>query len=288
MKKRPDNGPRAAKLIDFTVFNRIIIAAAFSPRMMAVLNEARRLLARFETPSIVVNVGPDTEKRRELLKKALKASHFDGLVKKVIVQDGQPADVIVKNAIAYKADLIIAGALKKEGRFKYALGSVARTIARRSPCSVLLLTEPQVEPQNIDTIHCVVEYGPHSDTAVKIAAYLSRICDVNNLYFTHAFQMPKPAGQNQVLPSDEIIRQYTVQDKKLKAYLAGFNFLGKTFIPRCLHENAKNTTLNFSRDVQADLIIIPAPSQTKSFWDRLFNPESDFMARLPCATLLAK
>ncbi|MBN2001596.1 universal stress protein [candidate division KSB1 bacterium] len=288
MKKSSENVADPDKLADFTVFRRVLVAVAFSPRMMAVLNEARKLLEKFETQSIIVNVGPDTDKRRELLKKALKASRLDGVAQNVIIQGGHPADVIVKNAVENEADLIIAGALKSEGRFKYALGSVARTIARYAPCSVLLLTEPQVEPENIDTIHCVVEYEPHASSAVQAAAFLSRVCDINNLYFTHSFQMPKPVGTNQALKLEQIVQQYALQDDQLKTYLNGFDFWGKSYIPRCLHEKSRNTTLNFSREVQADLIIIPAPHQKKSFWNRLFNPESDIMASLPCAMLLAK
>ena len=63
-----------------------------------------------------------------------------GVTPKVVVESGvSPADLIVGQAEAIKADLIILGSRGKKGLDTFLIGSVAASVAGHAPCSVLVL-----------------------------------------------------------------------------------------------------------------------------------------------------
>ena len=132
------------------VYNRAVVAVGFSPRLNAILNESHRILKAFGTLPIIVHVGEDNSANRIRLEEAIDHSNFRHHPPIYLIRPGQAAEILADAAREYKADLIIAGALKKEGLFKYYFGSVARTLARNAPCSVMLFTEPKIKPTDLD------------------------------------------------------------------------------------------------------------------------------------------
>ena len=97
------------------VFKKAVVAAAFSPRLTAVLNESHRLLKLLGTWPIIIHVGEETPSERSKLEEAIDRSDFRDHPPICFVRNGHPADVLIDIAREYKADLIVAGALKKEG-----------------------------------------------------------------------------------------------------------------------------------------------------------------------------
>src|SRR5207248_9997112 len=70
-------------------------------------------------------------------------------------------------------DLLIAGALEKESILRHFLGSVARTLVREAPCSVMLFTNPDVEPKPIRNIVVIVDFSSTLRAALDQALYLA-------------------------------------------------------------------------------------------------------------------
>ena len=68
---------------------------------------------------------------------------------KTIWQEGKPVDVILQTCTNENIDLLILGALQQEKLLKYYVGSIARKITRKAPCSVLLLIKPSVKRVNL-------------------------------------------------------------------------------------------------------------------------------------------
>jgi len=64
---------------------------------------------------------------------------------KLIWKTGKPVKILLQACLEESVDLLILGALKKEGLLTYYLGSVARKIIRKAPCSVLTLIKPKIE-----------------------------------------------------------------------------------------------------------------------------------------------
>lgn len=180
--------------------------------------------------------------------------------------------------------------MAKEGLFKYYLGSVARTIARQAPCSVLLFTEPQIKPQSIEKIHCAVEYRPRSQKAVRVAAALASYAKSRYLYYTHTFTSEELEERRKVENRAERVRQfYQQEDEKLQAFIAGAGVEQVPYEARCLYDQARSTTLNFTREVEADLFVIHGPTDRFSLWNRMFGQDLELaLQHLPCSLLLTR
>jgi nucleotide-binding universal stress UspA family protein len=74
----------------------------------------------------------------ELIEESLRKLGLDG---SVIVAQGLPEDELVKVASTLPAQLVVMGSLGRTGLARIALGSVAETVARTAPCSVLVIRQ---------------------------------------------------------------------------------------------------------------------------------------------------
>ena len=276
--------------VDQPVIKRAVVAAAFSPRLHAVLNESHRILKLLGTVPVIVNVSEEVPSQRSRLEEEIDRSHFKHHPPICLVRAGSPADVLIEAAEEFKADLIVAGALKKEGLFKYYLGSVARKLARSAPCSVLLFTDPQVKPQQIKTIHCATEYDDDAQPAVEFAMSIAYQAGSPELYFTHSFRMNDwNDKKGPVLETDQVKKVYQQEDQRLKELLAGYRSQGLSYHTRCLYERSRAVTLNFTREIGADLFIVPGPRNRLGLWDRLFPHDLELALQdLPCSLLLTR
>jgi hypothetical protein len=239
---------------------------------------------------IIVHVGDESPATRVKLEEAIDRSNFSAHPPICIIQHGNPADVLIHVAQEYNADLIVAGALAKEGLFKYYLGSVARTIARHASCSVLLFTEPQVKPHSIKRIHCAVEYRAGSSKSVRVAACLASSLGTEDLFYTHSFSGEELEEKRRLENRTELIRQfYKNEDEKLRDFIKSVGVEDIPHHTRCLYDQARSTTLSFTREVQADLFIIHGPSDRFSLWNRMFGQDLELtLHHLPCSLLLIR
>src|SRR5688500_6446139 len=126
-------------------FETIAVAIAFSPRLEAVLAEAKRIAFVLESALILIHVGSRSASKEEKLEKLMVKLGMDSRQVRVIWMEGSPVDTILKLCKLNIVDLLIIGAMQKENLLTFYLGSVARTISRKAKCSVLLLTRPQVD-----------------------------------------------------------------------------------------------------------------------------------------------
>ena len=126
-------------------YKTIVVGVAFSPNIKANVFEALRMSVFFDSALVLVHVGEETDKKVNTLKKII--NEFDGILPSytVLWQAGNPVSVLLQACTNQHADLLILGAIKREGLLKYYLGSVARKLARKAPCDVLLLIKPSVK-----------------------------------------------------------------------------------------------------------------------------------------------
>ncbi len=272
------------------LFQRTVIAAAFSPRALAVLNEAHYLISQVGSKAIVVHVGERTPQNSATLEKTIAQSNFGADSDLTLeLRPGDPEEVLVQVAKDYHADLIIAGALPKESFFKYYTGSVARNLARNAPCSVLLYSEPNPEPTAFSKIHCAVEYHRGADIAVQLASRLARLAEVRDLYFTHGFRITPSALKKKNPTPEDYKKIYSKQDVKLQTYLGRTVIGNVTYHAQCMHEHDTSPFMAFTRDMGADLFIINGPKQQSGLWHRLFpNDLEQTLQDLPCSILIAR
>ncbi len=274
-------------IVEDSIFKRAVIAVAFSPRLTAVLNESYKLSKKLGAWPIIVHVGEESPATRVRLDEAIQRSSFKHHPPITIVRQGNPVDVLVQVAKEQDADLIIAGALSKEGVFKYYLGSIARNLARQAPMSVLLLTDPQVKPNHLTKIQCAVEYNGKGEKAAVVASRLAYFCDTRDLYYTLSFSVPdwEETRKN----ADRIKDIYNREDETLHEFLDSVDLWSVPYQARCLNEQNRGVTLNFAREIGADLLIVPGPEGQLSLWNRLFPQNFELaMQHLPCSLLLVR
>jgi len=82
------------------------------------------------------------------------ASHaVDGRVSAACVRFGDPAQAIVHEARAWSADLLVLGTHGRRGAARLLLGSVAETVLRQAPCSVLVIPPVRTAPAAERALH---------------------------------------------------------------------------------------------------------------------------------------
>ncbi len=270
------------------IFKRAAVAAAFSPRLNAVLNESFRLLRALGAWPIIVHAGDDIPSTRIKLEESIQRSDFGDHSPIFLVRQGNAADVLIDAAKEHEADLIVAGALKKEGLFKYYFGSVARNLARNAPCSVALFTEPRVKPEVMHKIHCALDYDEDSWLAVQVASNIAHYTGARELFFTHSFRVPEWEDKNHIPGPSEISTVYKEEDKRLKAFIKDAD-LGASVQIRSFYEKSRSVTLDFTKEVGADLLIVPSSRDRHGIWDRLFPHDLELaLQNLPCSLLLVR
>jgi len=127
------------------MYKKIGLAIAFSPRIEALISEAKRLVQIFDAELVLIHVGvknPDLESK---LEEIVTRQGLKQIPTKLIWKTGKPVKILLQACLEESVDLLILGALKKEGLLTYYLGSVARKIIRKAPCSVLTLIKPKIE-----------------------------------------------------------------------------------------------------------------------------------------------
>ena len=85
----------------------------------------------------------------------------------IIRQGRDPANAIVRSVKEQKVDPLFVGEIKKESAFRYYLSSVARTLMRRSLCSVLFFTKPSDHPAGFKNLSVFVEFATNGEDTLR-------------------------------------------------------------------------------------------------------------------------
>ena len=105
----------------------------------------------------------------------------------VLVEEGEPADVIERVAVAHGIELIVTG-VAREGLFArrpVILGSTVDRLLRRSPAPILIVRNRARAPYE----HVVVAVDFSDTSAIALHAAL-RFFPSHTLYLLHAFEVP--------------------------------------------------------------------------------------------------
>src|SRR5258708_8265522 len=158
-------------------FRRIGFALAFSPTAEVMLAETARLKNLFHADLILVHVGKAGAKEEQLLKYLLEKVGLSEKSVKVIWEEGDPADKILKICRKEEIDLLVAGALKRENLVQYYIGTIARKIMRKADCSLMMIVNPSVQPQPIRNVVVNAEDSPYVEEALSAACLLGKTGD---------------------------------------------------------------------------------------------------------------
>lgn len=273
------------------MYKKIALAIAFSPRMEALICEAKRMKDLYDASLILIHIGQDTEDKRKSLDELLEKYQLGHQTTNVIWKEGKPAKKIIQVCNQEKVDLLIAGALKQENVFTYYLGSVARKIIRKAMCSVLVLIEPSTEARKFDKVVingtqqaqtpevirkgvalCLAEQSTQVFIVNEIKMYLLRMATASEESEAKAAMIKRQLVQDEINYVENILKDIDQGELKVQIKVTG---------GRWAVELAK-----FSEKIHADLLVVGA-QENLNFLDRLFPHDlEDILSNLPCNVLI--
>ena len=141
----------------------------------------------FDAELVGVHVGTKSDEKKTALKALLSEANPLKKPFKAIWKEGNPVNVILETTISEKIDLLILGAIQKENLFKYYVGSIARKITRKAPCSVLLLIKPSVE--RVSCKHIVVNglSDNRTEETIKTSFFITKKLNCKKITMRKSF-----------------------------------------------------------------------------------------------------
>jgi nucleotide-binding universal stress UspA family protein len=136
------------------MLERVAVGTDGSATASAAVKAATEIARRFEAELIVLGVyqdggsptGADDPERqwgsspsarlREILERTEEEVRRSGLGCRVLTDEGEPGEVLVRLAEACEADVLVIG---NKGMHRRVLGSVPNTVTHRAPCSVFVV-----------------------------------------------------------------------------------------------------------------------------------------------------
>jgi nucleotide-binding universal stress UspA family protein len=275
------------------MFNKIALAIAFSPRMEALICEAKRLKDLFRSELVLIHVGEKTPDLEEKLKEVLIKYEVDISKTTIVWEQGNPGKKIVQTCKALDVDLIVSGALKKEGFFKYYIGSIARKIIRKSACSVLTLVEPLIEPTPFEKVVINGTQQEHTPHVINTGLEWCKTDKSRHVFVVNEIKMygtqMATAGER---PEQEVA---SVRKRLVAEEIAYVERILKPLDKGDLKVSIKITSgkwatelARFAADIKADLLILGDEGKL-GFIDRIFPHDlEDILSDLPCNLLIIK
>jgi nucleotide-binding universal stress UspA family protein len=273
-------------------FETIGVAVSFSPRLEGLLYEAHRLAALFHSSLVIIHVGKKDAELEEKLDKLVSKTGISKLKYRIIWMDGEPVDTILKLAKLNVVDLLILGALEKENLYKYYVGSIARTISRRAKCSILLLTNPSINPPKFKNIIVSGTDNPKTIHTIKTMAYWAKHEKIKNFSVVQEVNIPTltlSVSESTGEPEVNKIKREMFEEENQKLI-----DLIKTVDPKEVEIRLETVNgkpgfaiSNYAKNQKADLIVFNSPDTHLGLFDRIFTHDIEYvLADLPCNLLI--
>lgn len=247
----------------------------------------------FNAQLIGVHVGQKSNEKENKLKQLLSEAPELKYPLKVIWEEGKPVDVILKTTVEKKVDLLILGALEKEKIYTYYVGSIARKLTRKAPCSVLLLIKPAIEripckhivisglqdEKTTETIKMGFDFSKHLDCKrVTIVEEISKI--ELNVNVSDDVSLRKAT-----LTKERIQKQ---EDTRVNKMLENINTNGILIKTQGIFGRRGYSIGHYAKIKRADLLVISAPKKT-GILDRIFPHDLEYiLSELPTDVLIVK
>lgn len=280
-----------------TLFKKILVGFAFSPNLKANIFTSLRLANSLEAEIFFIHVGKKTSVKEKTFEEILEDSPVQPKLIKVLWEEGGPIPTILKMCEKNKIDLLLLGAVQRENVLRFYVGSIAREITRKAPCSVLLLIKPSIE--EVPSKHVVVNAlnEPNTEKTIRAAFEFSSLMDIPNVTLVGEISQSKV---NVTADDDESLKKVTeikegIENEEKNRY----DEILKN-IPDSLKENKKIQSQSifgargysighYARVVRADLLVLNSEMKRSSFISRIFPKDMEhILSELPTDVLIIK
>lgn len=274
-------------------FETIGVAVAFSPRLENILAEAQILAQKFNAQLILMHVGERTRNKEHKLTELMTKCGIDEKKTRVVWNDGEPVQTLLHLCKLHVVDLLVMGALQKENMIQFYLGTLARKIARRAKCSVLLLTEPSKTGSRFKRMVVHVAESYKTMHTLNTAIYCAKHLKTREIIAASESHQP---GLAMTMADDNTAGEVSRIRKELKE---GANEKMNELLATC--EDGKGIEISdkqvsgkpgyavrvFSENKKADLLVINSPDVKYGIMDRIFTHGMEFILEdLPCNLLI--
>jgi len=275
------------------LITKIAIGFAFSPNLKANLFEAIRAANMFNATLIGIHVGKKNAEKQRVLDALLEEAPTLNNPLKTIWKQGKPVDVILSTCTAEKVDLLIIGALQKENLYKYYVGSIARKLTRKAPCSVLLLIRPSVE--RVPCKHIVVNGLKDKKTPETI----NYAFDVSKKLHCKRVTIVEEVSQKELevkVNDDATLRAANIkkerintrEEMRVKSILNNIDMDDIIVNTQSIFGRRGYCIGHYAKVKRADLLIMNAPTKT-NILDRIFPHDIEYiLSELPTDVLIVK
>lgn len=278
-------------------FKNILVGFAFSPNLKANVFEAMRIASFLNGNLYFLHVGEKTSAKENSFQEILNDAPEKPNKISVLWEEGLPVNTIINHCKIHAIDLLLLGALQRENMVKFYLGSIARKITRKAPCSVLLLIKPSIE--RVPSQHMVVNAFESSQTEDTICSAFE---------FAHALGTPKITLVEEInrsevavaVDDDRSLRRATLQKEKIKRReISRVNDILER-VPENIKENisvasqsifgARGYSIgHYARVVRADLLVMNAKESHSSLLSRIFPKDLEhILSEIPTDVLIVQ
>ncbi len=273
-------------------FETIAVAMSFSPSCKSVLSGAKQLAELLGSTLLLIHVGAKTAADENLLDTILQEVGINTQKTRIIWMEGDPVDTILRLCKLNIVDLLILGAMGKENLFKFYMGSVARSISRKAKCSVLLLTRPEYQPQQIKKIIVNGVKNPKTLHSINTTLYLAKYLEIPEITIANEFHiagLTMAIADNNTAPEVKEIKKNIAEDSEeiLQSIIDQADPTDVKMNHKIIKGKPGYAISKYAKDKNADLLVINSPDTNLTVFDRIFTHDIEFiLAELPCNVLI--
>ena len=280
----------------FKPFKKLLFGFAFSPSLKANVFEVTRLASFLDSSLVFVHIGSKTDEKEQQFHSILKECSDVPTNVELFWREGRPVNSLIDICKELDVDLLLLGALKREKMVKFYLGSIARELTRKAPCSVLLMLNPSVErhpckhivvngfdsPQTKETIEAAFEVGQ----ALK-SEKITLVEEVSESRVAVAVSddrsLRKATLRKEKINREEKLRVVDIVKKIPTQTVEGLNWTTQSIFGR------RGYSIGYyARVVRADLLVMNAQEES-SFLQRFFPKDLEhILAELPTDVLIVQ
>ncbi|MDF2436846.1 MAG: hypothetical protein K0Q95_1222 [Bacteroidota bacterium] len=273
-------------------FETIAVAISFSPSCLPILLEAKRLADACGSSLLLLHIGEKSLEKDQQLDDMMSKAGVDPKHSRVIWMEGDPVDTILRLCKLNIVDLLVLGALEKENLLKFYIGSIARNISRRAKCSVLLLTNPTLQPQKFKKVIVNGAENPKTIHTINTALYLARNLNVKDVTIVTEVHLPGLAmaiADDSTAPEQKEIKKNITEDftENLHTLIDQCDAGDIRITDKIVRGKPGYAISKYASDRNADLLVINSPDTHLNVFDRIFTHDIEFiLADLPCNVLI--
>ena len=275
-------------------FKNIATAIAFSPKMEANICESVRIRNMLGEKLFLIHIGEeDPQQGKAQMEKVLGEMNCGPDEYEIIWEHGDTVEAIVRVTRDYHIDLLISGAIPKEGLLRYYMGSVARKLVRKVNCSILLMTNAKKLRERCRKIVVNGLDHPKTPHTIKVAMQVGENLGAEKIVVLQEIKPTKTlkkADDDKALEKAASLReQYIEEDeKRVEKIIAKHRQETEIAVENKAIVGPRGYTIgHYTQQNRAGLLVLNSPDTKLGFLDRVFTHDLEYiLSELPSPVLI--